>query len=264
MKTDPGSVIVVSAPRPVSFEEAWYRYASPEHFWIAWRFRAFRAQLRRLGIPSGAPWEVLDIGAGRGLLRDQAESATTWRVSCADLNLEALEAVRPGRGRRLCYDILEEHPDLVGSFDAILLFDVLEHIDDTAPFLAALVRHLRPGGFLFVNVPALQSLYSVYDAVMGHRRRYDARSLRAAFDGLPFEILETRYWGFAMLPLLAVRTLLLKGEPPGPRIVERGFRPPGRIANAVLAGISRLEAAVPVPIPLGTSVLLAGRRRDGR
>lgn len=258
------SVVVVSTPRPVSFEEAWYRYATEDHFWIRWRARAFLAQVRRLGLPADAPWEVLDIGAGRGILRDQIEAETAWNVSCADLNLEALENVRPGRGRRLCYDVLEERPELAGTFDAVLLFDVLEHIEQTRPFLAALIRHLKPGGRLFVNVPALQPLYSAYDAVMGHWRRYERASLAAEFSGLPFEVQDVRYWGFSMLPLLALRTRLMRGKRPDPALVEKGFRPPGRLANALLSGIARAETALFPRPPLGTSVLLAGRRTDGR
>jgi len=44
---------------------------------------------------------------------------------------------------------------------------------------------LRPGGWLFVNVPALPALASAYDRAVGHLRRYTPASLRAALDQPP-------------------------------------------------------------------------------
>ena len=57
----------------------------------------------------------------------------------------------------------------------VVLFDVLEHIPDTQPFLSSVIRHIKLNGFLLINVPALQTLYSKYDETVGHVRRYNKR-----------------------------------------------------------------------------------------
>jgi SAM-dependent methyltransferase len=43
------------------------------------------------------------------------------------------------------------------SFDAITLFDVLEHVPDPIAFVASCRRLLKPDGLLFVNVPDIGS-----------------------------------------------------------------------------------------------------------
>ena len=59
---------------------------------------------------------------------------------------------------------------------------MIEHLDDDAAALASLGRLVRPGGTLIVSVPALPELFSEFDQVQGHRRRYQPDDLRAAFD----------------------------------------------------------------------------------
>jgi hypothetical protein len=59
------------------------------------------------------------------------------------------------------------------SFDAVLLLDVLEHVEDDAAFLRALVaENLAPGGAALVSVPAWPALYGPHDAALKHYRRY--------------------------------------------------------------------------------------------
>jgi predicted O-methyltransferase YrrM len=62
-------------------------------------------------------------------------------------------------------------------FDSILYIDVLEHIRDDKAELMRSARRLRPGGALVVLAPAHQSLFSAFDAAIGHHRRYTRRSL---------------------------------------------------------------------------------------
>ena len=57
-----------------------------------------------------------------------------------------------------------------GRWDAVCLFDVLEHVDDEAGTLAACRRLLAPDGRLFVTVPAYAWLWSRHDELLGHRR----------------------------------------------------------------------------------------------
>lgn len=63
------------------------------------------------------------------------------------------------------------------SFDTILYMDVLEHIlDDTAEVRNAAER-LHAGGRLIILAPAFPSVYSPFDAAIGHHRRYTRAAL---------------------------------------------------------------------------------------
>jgi SAM-dependent methyltransferase len=250
----------VSTPRESTFPGEWYALSGSEHFWFRWRLAATLRLAQDVGIPIREPLRCLEIGSGAGTLRDQLEAATDWIVDISDLNQEALRLARPGRGRTLYYDVCEE--SLGAPYDVALAFDVIEHLASVRPFLSSAARHVRPGGHLLLNVPALQWLYSAYDEHVGHLRRYDRQSLAREIEGLGLDLLEVRYWGLTLVPLLMVRKALLGIRPrPAGEVIRRGFRPPGSFANALLSGLGRVESRlVGGRPPVGTSVLLAGRR----
>jgi SAM-dependent methyltransferase len=253
-------VEIVSALRSVGFPDEWYALSTPDHFWFRWRLAAALGQVRRVGIPTDAPLRVLEVGGGTGVLRTQLEGATRWTVDVTDLNLAALRAAARGRGRTLYYDVFEDRPAFHEAYDVVVLFDVLEHVEPTGPFVRAVLGHVRKGGHLLVNVPARRALWSAYDVAAGHVRRYDRASLAAEFHGTGLEVLDVRYWGLSLVPLLMARRLALAGGRSAGEIIRTGFRPPGRFSHAVLAALMHAETAVTARPPLGTSLLLAGRR----
>ena len=256
----PARVEELSEGEGVGFVDDWYEYADPDHFWIQWRFEALLRLLSSAGVPLDRPVRALDIGGGRGVFRDQLEARTPWTVDCADLNREALGQGAAGRGRTLFYDIVEQRPELSGAYELVSLLDVVEHVEPTRAFVEAAAAHVAPGGWLLINVPALQSMYSRFDECVGHHRRYNARTLRAEVEGLPFESVTTRYWGFSMLPILAARRVLVSSGKDEKKVVATGFKPPRPAVSAVIRAIMRGELALLRRPPLGTSILLLARR----
>src|SRR5512139_1278887 len=124
---------------------------------------------------------------------------------------EALCGAAACSGRHLSYDaadwrhaflnayyVGDRRPAFLDAYGVVVLFDVLEHVAETASFLSAVVRHLRPGGHLLVNVPALPCLFGDYDRAAGHLRRYEPGTLRSEFDGVDVEILDVRFWGLSL------------------------------------------------------------------
>ena len=243
----------------VGFPGEWYDLTAVDHFWFQWRLAAALRQWRDAGLDLAAPWRVLDVGGGQGVFREQVESSSAWTVDLVDLNRPALEAARAGRGRTLYYDVTDTAPALTSAYDAAILYDVIEHLEDPQPLVRAVREHLRPGGFLLVNVPALQSLYSAYDVAAGHFRRYDQRTLVSELPPAEWDVRDVRYWGLSLVPLLLVRRALLRN--PSPDTIDRGFRPPGRLVHAGLRALMKTETALVSRAPTGTSVLMVARRR---
>jgi 2-polyprenyl-3-methyl-5-hydroxy-6-metoxy-1,4-benzoquinol methylase len=96
---------------------------------------------------------MLDVGCGHGLLLDEARSRG-WRVT----GLEISDASRAHAQDALGLDIraatLDElDPSTDGGFDAIVLSDVLEHLDDPVAALAQIALLLAPGGVACVVTP---------------------------------------------------------------------------------------------------------------
>jgi 2-polyprenyl-3-methyl-5-hydroxy-6-metoxy-1,4-benzoquinol methylase len=54
-----------------------------------------------------------------------------------------------------CADFFSPPQTLLGGFDVVTSFGVMEHFDDTAAALAAAARFLRPGGLLVTEIPNL-------------------------------------------------------------------------------------------------------------
>ncbi|MCK4504492.1 MAG: class I SAM-dependent methyltransferase [Candidatus Aegiribacteria sp.] len=63
------------------------------------------------------------------------------------------------------------------SLSAISLFDVLEHIEDDGKFLTEVSTCLKPGGYLYLTVPAFKWLWSMSDINADHYRRYNSKEL---------------------------------------------------------------------------------------
>jgi SAM-dependent methyltransferase len=242
------------------FPEIWYELSAPSHFWFEWRFAALLGQLADLGVNLAEPLKAIEVGGGAGVLRDQVEERTAWTVDLTDLNPAALARARAGRGEKLVYDILEPCDRRLGAYDVLILFDVLEHIGTTTPFVAAALKHLRPEGLLLINVPALPLLHGAYDRAAGHFRRYTRRTLTAEFANAGFVVSDARYWGLTLVPIVALRTLLLAPRSDAAAIIREGFRPPGPVVHRLLRTLMRAELRLLRRPPFGTSLLLAGRK----
>jgi hypothetical protein len=87
----------------------------------------------------------------------------------------------------------------------VLALDVIEHIDDDRQAMRELSRLSAPGGRLIVSVPALPELYSEFDEVQGHRRRYTAESLRSCLEEAKLEVHDVLWWGQWMVRPLKAR-----------------------------------------------------------
>jgi SAM-dependent methyltransferase len=247
-----------SPPVDAGFPDEWYEMSSKDHFWYRFRMQALDGFLSRLPIPRDQPLRALEIGCGTGLLRSQIEERTGWTIDGADLNQAALEGSVPSRGRTLLYNILDLKEEFTGRYDVVILFDVIEHIVEPDAFLRAAFKHLKPGGWMLVNVPALTLLFSKYDVVVGHQRRYDKRTLSEEFTSRGLGTVKgLSYWGFLLVPLAMMRRVVLAFVHRRRSVVSVGFKPMSPLVNQALVAAMAVEGALFKDPPLGTSVLAA-------
>lgn len=250
----------LSPPQPVSMADEWFQFATADHFWMQWRHHLIVRAVKSSGI---GMHRALEVGCGNGTARQMLERDLGIPIDGCDLNQAALEMAKPGRGRLFVYNIFDQEPSLLERYDALFLLDVIEHIRDDLAFLAAALKHLRQGGLLVVNVPAGMLLFSDYDRVQGHVKRYTATSLVSLFNQGGVENACIQPWGLLMVPFLLVRRALLACTKPkaAETIMRRGFMPPNAMARKLLHGMKNVETALPFRMPFGTSVLAWGRLR---
>lgn len=243
-----------------SFPEEWYEITTAEHFWVRWRFRAMLRQLRGLGLDTTRRLSVLEIGCAHGVVQDQLHRATDWRVDGCDTNRSSLARNTTTAGGVFLYDIFDRRPEMEAAYDVVVLYDVVEHIEEPVSFLEAAHWHLKPGGYVLVNVPALTSLYSRYDEAAGHYRRYDLAGMRTELEASGLTVHDVRYWGFSLLPLLALRKLLISRETKTEAVIRFGFKPPSALVGGILDTLGALETKLVERPFLGTSVMAAATK----
>lgn len=244
------------------FPENWYDYAEDRHFWLDGRFESVVQQLRRAQIPLDQNLLAMDIGCGSGVFGLQLEKRTAWTVDGVDVNEKGLmRANQNRRGKVFAYDIFQDHPEMLGKYDLVLMLDVLEHIGPTKEFLDAASKYLKPGGRLVINVPALQILYSEFDRAGGHVRRYNKPLLRQQIEESHFSLERLSYWGLTMLPLLAIRKAMMAFVSEQEAAITLGFRPPILPVNWALKLILKLERLLLPSAPVGSSIIAIARKR---
>jgi SAM-dependent methyltransferase len=151
------------------------------------RYNAWLADLVRAHL--GPARRVLDFGAGRGTFARLLHGEAAREVTCVEPD--------PDARRELAAAGLECHASVTAlpcaHFDAVYTLNVLEHVADDVAALQGLWRCLRPGGRLFVYVPAFQLLYSSMDRRVGHLRRYRRKVLLERVHAAGFVTQRARY-----------------------------------------------------------------------
>lgn len=105
-------------------------------------------------LPEHARGRLLDLGCGEVPLLLAYEPLTS-EVTCADWSASYHEQ----RHVDVACDLSEPLPFDDGSFDTVLLSDVLEHLPEPAGLWRETARVLAPGGKAIVNVPFLYGLH---------------------------------------------------------------------------------------------------------
>ncbi len=127
---------------------------------LAWAVpHATTVSLDRLARQLAAYYELgrlLDVGCGAGAVLTVMASHG-WTVEGSDLSEVAVARLRAA-GQEVHHGSLEQLSLGAGRFDVILMSELIEHLPDPRPTLAAAHRLLRPGGALFLTTPNIGSL----------------------------------------------------------------------------------------------------------
>ena len=211
--------------------------------------RNYNAYLTRVVLDArpSADARILDFGSGLGTYADMFK-ARGIVVDC----LEPDEGMRDGLAKKGYSTVTDAEELADGSYDLIYALNVFEHIEDDFDAFAKVARALKPGGVAVVYVPAFQSLYSSFDKLVGHFRRYRKPRLRqmAERDGL--DIVKLGYCD--PLGYLAALAYKLRGSKDG-ELTAGGVRLYDRLAFPLSRTLEPLFANVG-----GKNVVLVARK----
>ena len=128
--------------------------------------------------------EILEIGAGLGENTLLLSNDYVIRWVCLEPDLNLYNRIYDNINSNLTmkkFQIIRgtlEDIEPGQSFDLIIFIDVLEHIKNDRSEVERALTFLKKGGRIIILSPAIQFLYSNFDASIGHYRRYSRKSLR--------------------------------------------------------------------------------------
>ena len=231
----------------------------PRHFWFQTRNRLILWALRHYG---GAPERFAEIGCGTGFVTQAVECAfPESEILGTDLFVDGLRFAAGRRKRAKLIQMDARHIPYRNHFDAIGMFDVLEHIEDDRAVLDQIWKALTPGGLMLLTVPQHRWLWSPADDVARHVRRYTACELTGKVSAAGFSVLRSTSFVALLLPVMIAARLLAGNKPVDAAAVLRINTLLNRLFNRVMSlEISMIR--VGLNFPFGGSRLLVARKAD--
>lgn len=199
---------------------------------------------------------ILDAGCGTG--GNSRHLQRYGRVIGLDAAAEALHLARNRPGLTLVRGSVDCLPFRDAVFDLVLSNDVLCHlfVQDDVRAVREFARVLRPGGLLYLQLPAFDRLRSHHDAAVFTRHRYTAGEVRHLLRAGGLCLRRVTYANALLFPAAAAWRIVQRAR--AAQAGERSdVRPVPRPLNAGLCAALSCEAPLLARwnLPFGLSVI---------
>jgi 2-polyprenyl-3-methyl-5-hydroxy-6-metoxy-1,4-benzoquinol methylase len=173
----------------------------------SYKVKAMLLDLVAKYVPPGG--RLLDVGSGFGLTVYEA-NRRGFHAEGIDISQRLATLAHEKLGVTVhCGPVEKAHLD-ANRFNGVIFWDVLEHVHNPLEILAEILRILRPGGYLFGQVPNWRGLTNRYKTFLNrhglahkqfkhfgiphHVFNFDERSLRRMLEQAGFEVVYCRCW----------------------------------------------------------------------
>ena len=175
--------------------------AEESYFWYRARLDILLSLSERF-LKKDTPLIILNVGGGTGAT--SKGFSRFGEVITLDIAHEALLLSRKRGLSKLVQGDGALLPFPSGSFDLVLLLDVIEHLDDDLAALTETKRVLKDEGRALITVPAYRFLWGKMDDIGGHRRRYIKRKLEKRLEATGLTPLKLSYFNTLLFPLALI------------------------------------------------------------
>ncbi len=239
--------------------------AEASYFWFIGRREIIVETLKRQ-IPQLAGRCMLEIGCGHGSLLDYLGQETPLMLAGADMFLEGLRLSRQ-RLQVPLYQVNATQLPFRNCFDVIGLFDMLEHADDDGQVLRECWKALGTQGRLMLTVPAFRALWSPFDELSCHKRRYTRPELVKKLADAGFIIDRLSYFMCVLFPVVYCARVVKRWIIPSRGSVLEQLATELRIPpliNGACLHILRFERWLMryIDLPWGVSLLVVARKQE--
>ena len=237
-------------------------YAQEEkHFWFIARKEYILQNLQNYISKED---KIIEIGAGTGNVSRFLQKNGYKNISVGEMHINGLRYAK-NYGINECYQFNLLNTPFEDEFDAVCMFDVLEHIGDADLALYNVRKSLKKEGFIVLTVPSHMWLWNRDDAVAGHKIRYTKKGLINELENNGFEIITARYFFINILPLLYLRKVFNRDDKSDIKKEEYSndisMNP---VLSKLLLFVSRIENKINKVLPnwFGGSLFVIARKND--
>lgn len=230
------------------------------NFWFNARNRLI-CWIAKRHLPANA--EYLEIGCGTGfVLQMLRKQFPGWKIQATEAHVEGLDFAKG----RVDADVVFSQMDartipFRDEFDVIGAFDVIEHIKDDEKVLEEIHAALKSKGFFLFSVPQHMFLWSRYDEIGCHFRRYSLAELNSKLQKAGFRVVETTSFNSLLLPLMLLSRLGKRDSNKHVDVLEELRL--SKAMNAMLSGVLWLEFALTrfgIRWPIGGSRIVLAQK----
>jgi len=236
--------------------------AEARHFWFR-GFRYFVAPLLEQATHGLSDARLLDCGCGTG--RNLELLDRYGRAYGFDMSPSGVAFGRRAGRTRLARASVAAIPFSDNSFDVVTSFDVLYSLDDATERTAVSEMHrvARPGGYLIVNVAAMESLRGDHSVLSHEVRRYSRESLERLLARAGFSTVRITYTNASLfLPMVVMRARQRRRGLAVESEAQHEILVPWAPVNLFLTGVLRVESwwLRVGSSPFGSSLLCLARK----
>ena len=203
-----------------------------EYWWYVGLRELVLAEIARLSQTNG-PLTILDAGCGTGKLLAMCLAHRAYGV---DFSPEAFRFLRLRGLQNVVRGSVCQMPFPDEAFDIVLSMDVLYCVDPPGDVqgLREMIRVLKRGGLLLMNLPAYEFLRSQHDVAIHTKTRYTRGRVRALLEQVGLRGARITYRNTFLFPVAVMVRYLQTLFRPNPANPKSDLRPLPRFLNQAL------------------------------
>ena len=136
--------------------------------------------------------KILDVGSGNGgLIKYYQKETKNISIFEPSKNLNLIIKKKFNKNKIMIFD---KKKQITQKYDVILYMDVIEHIKNYENEIHTILKKINKNGFIIINVPAFNFLYTDFDKSVGHFKRFSKKDFYYLSEKFELEIKKLEYY----------------------------------------------------------------------